>query len=79
MRTTINLDDEVLAAAKAKSRMSGQNLGRVLSEWARAGMEKRPAATPARNARGRLPAFDVAPDAPLIPADKAGKMLDDDA
>jgi len=39
MRTTVNLDDDVLEAAKELARLKGQGLGRTLSELARRGLQ----------------------------------------
>lgn len=75
MRTTVNLDDEVLAAAKAKRRMSGEDLGKILSAWAKAGMEGR---RPSEDKSRGLPTFYISSDAPLIPADRASELLDED-
>ena len=38
MRTTINLDDDVLLAAKGLARRDGTNIGAVISELARKGL-----------------------------------------
>jgi hypothetical protein len=77
MRTTVTLDDDVFQAAQHLSRASGQRLGHVLSELARRGLRPdRPAATAAR--RGRFPVFDVPPNAPLIPASRVQKVIDEE-
>ena len=39
MRTTITIDDDVLAAAKALAKQNGTSLGRALSEMARRGLK----------------------------------------
>ena len=39
MRTTLNIDDDVLAVARALAKRSGSSLGRALSELARQGIE----------------------------------------
>ncbi|MGI9118997.1 MAG: ribbon-helix-helix protein, CopG family [Acidimicrobiales bacterium] len=38
MRTTVNLDDDVLAAARERARREGRNLGEVISELVRAAL-----------------------------------------
>ena len=77
MRTTINLDEEVLSAAKAKVRMSGKSLGNIVSEWARVGMMGN------RQVRiktsSALPTFSVRKNAPMIPSDRAAELLDEEA
>ncbi len=40
MRTTVNIDDDVLREAKELSRLNGQGLGRTLSELARRGLSR---------------------------------------
>ncbi len=39
MRTTVDIDDDVLKAARQAARLSGQSLGRVLSDLARRGLQ----------------------------------------
>lgn len=75
MRTTVTLDDDVYEAALAHSRATGKRLGRVLSEMARQALQP-PA--PRRKRRQRFPTFDVPPGAPLIPASRVQKDLDED-
>ncbi len=41
MRTTIDLDSEILAAAKKLATAQSKSIGRVISELARAGLEAR--------------------------------------
>jgi hypothetical protein len=48
MRTTVNLDDDVLSAAKQLARKRATSLGQALSDIARRGLEPRPAG-PVRN------------------------------
>ena len=79
MRTTLNLDDDVLAAAKAKRRMSGENLGKILSTWAKAGMQARSRVQPKTDDTSSLPAFNVSSNAPIIPSDRASDLLDEEA
>jgi hypothetical protein len=51
MRTTLDLDDDVLLAAKAHAAREKRSLGAVISDLARESLQ-RPAAAPAK-ARGR--------------------------
>jgi len=39
MRTTVNLDDDVVRAARSLARERGRSLGEVLSDLARRGLE----------------------------------------
>jgi len=44
MRTTLDLDERVVAAARSKARHEGISLGRAVSDLALAGLEPRDAA-----------------------------------
>ena len=62
MRTTLTIDDDVLAAARALAEARDVSLGDAISELARRGL-----ATPTTSTHG-LPTFAVQPDArPLTP------------
>jgi predicted transcriptional regulator len=74
MRTTVTLDDDVARAAQELARTTGRRLGAVLSELARRGLK----AGAASAAKGGFPTFAVARDAPIIPADRARTLLEDD-
>jgi adenine/guanine phosphoribosyltransferase-like PRPP-binding protein len=54
MRTTITIDDDVLAAAKAIARQRNQTIGKVVSELARNSLHP-PAAAAERNGVPLLP------------------------
>lgn len=60
MRTTLDIDDAVLAAAKQIARERGQTIGMVISELAGKALER---AQPARHACRQVPVFDVPADA----------------
>jgi hypothetical protein len=67
VRTTLQIDDDVLDSARERAAAEGKSVGAVLSELARCML--RP--TPIRIGAD-FPTFDVAPDAPPItPADVA--------
>jgi hypothetical protein len=73
MRTTLDIDDDLLRAAKSLARAQGKSLGRVLSGLARRGLEPRKGAA----ARRGFPVFTVSRDAaPLTP--EIVKRADDD-
>ena len=76
MRTTVTLDDDVYQAAMHLSRTSGERLGRVLSTLARRGLK--PADAPARRSSRRFPVFDVPADAPVIPASRIQRVIDEE-
>lgn len=73
MRTTLALDDDVLAAARAMARTSRRSLGSVVSDLARRGL--RPAPLAPGDDRSGLPLFAVPDDAPTFgPDDVAGDL-----
>lgn len=41
VRTTLNIDDEVLAAARALAKQQGRSIGSVISELARRALQER--------------------------------------
>ena len=64
MRTTLDIDDDLLRAAKSLARAQGKSLGRVLSGLARRGLEPRKSAALRRG----FPVFTVSTGAaPLTP------------
>jgi hypothetical protein len=76
MRTTVTLDDDVYEAALHLSRASGERLGSVLSTLARRGLSGS-APSPKRSKR-RFPTFDVPPGAPIIPASRIQRYIDEE-
>jgi hypothetical protein len=76
MRTTVTLDDDIYEAAMHISRASGERLGKVLSTLARRGLK--PADTPVRRSLRRFPAFDVPANAPVIPATRIQRVIDEE-
>ncbi len=51
MRTTLDIDDDVLLAAKELARREGETAGRVLSRLARAGLRGQDGVVSAADAR----------------------------
>lgn len=72
MRTTLSIDPDVYAAAKAIAESSGRSIGRVLSELARRGLRPAP---PPRATASSLPTFEVSDDAAMIPGNRAAELL----
>jgi hypothetical protein len=70
----LTIDDDVYEAAAHLSRVSGRRLGKVLSELARRELSR--SSAPRRKAKSRFPTFDVPPDAPIIPASRVQKVID---
>ncbi len=73
MRTTLNLDDDVVAAARELAADRRRSLGSVVSELARRGL------TPAQvEADGDLPVIRVPAGTPPITPDMVRRALDED-
>jgi len=75
MRTTVTIDDDVLEAAQAQARASGERLGVVLSKLARRGLR---ASVETATVNG-LPVFKVAAGSAVIPSNRARDLLAEDA
>ena len=75
MRTTLTLDDDVLAVARELAEQKGVALGRVISELSRAGLEARTTST--RRA-GRIPTFAPRRGARVITMESVRAALDDE-
>lgn len=73
MRTTLEIDDDVIAAARELAAAERRSLGAVVSELARRGL------TPVRiDSSGRFPVFISPPDAPPITPEMVRRALDED-
>jgi hypothetical protein len=73
MRTTLDIDDHVLAVARALSREQGRSLGSIVSELARCGLEERHSTSAVTG----LPTFDVRPDARPITLEMVREAMDE--
>ena len=72
MRTTLDIDDDVVAAARELAASERRSLGAVISELARRGL------TPARvEADGGLPVIRVPPGTPAITPEIVRRGLDE--
>jgi hypothetical protein len=77
VRTTVTLDDDVYEAAMHLSRASGERLGKVLSTLARRALKLTDSPLARRSTR-RFPVFDVPANAPLIPASRVQRVIDEE-
>jgi hypothetical protein len=73
MRTTVDLDEDILRVVKDLARESEKSLGRVLSDLARRGLE--PAKTAPRT-RNRIPVFDRLPGAKPVTSEMVKELLE---
>jgi hypothetical protein len=72
VRTTLDLDDDLLAAAREIATAQRRSLGSVVSELARRGL------TPARvESEGDLPVIRVPTDSPAITLEMVQRGLDE--
>ncbi len=73
MRTTVDLDPDVLQAARSIARSQGLSLGRALSDLARRGLAPRREAS-----RRGFPVFRVSADAPVLTPEMVAEAQDDE-
>jgi hypothetical protein len=78
VRTTVTLDDDVYEAAQAYAQATGKRLGQVLSEMARQALQPQGRSKLSAKTASRFAAFKIPPDAPLIPASRVQRALDED-
>jgi len=76
VRTTVNLDDDILRVAKTLAQQRGQSLGRILSDYFRAAL--RPAAPSQLAERNGVPLLPRRTGAPLVTPDLVKELLEAD-
>ncbi len=74
MRTTLNLDDDVLRAAKELAALSGRTLGEVLSDLARAALSGERKGSASRNG---VPVLAPTAEARLVTPEDVALLLED--
>ena len=74
MRTTLNLDPDVLRAVRHLARSQGRSLGDVLSELARRGLQPRPEVA---YEHGDFPVFKVRENAPPLTPEMVDEALEE--
>jgi hypothetical protein len=72
MRITVDIDDDVLSAARALAARDGSSIGKALSVLAREALTR-----PVTGKKGRIPTFDVPADAPPITDEMVCAALDE--
>jgi hypothetical protein len=72
-RTTLEIDADVLAAARTLAREKGESIGRVISELARRGLRPKSSYDEDHG----FPVFEVREGAALITPDDVRRALDD--
>jgi len=73
MRTTIDLDDDLLSALKPVALAAGRSLGRVISDLVRVALRADVRST----VHNGFPVFDVPEDARLFGPDEVARALDE--
>ncbi|MCY3874698.1 MAG: hypothetical protein OXF88_10445 [Rhodobacteraceae bacterium] len=70
----MNIDDEILEAAKSIAGERNLSVGAVLSELARRGLQQ---AGPVGRKRGEFPVFEVSPDSTILSLDRFKRYEDE--
>lgn len=79
MRTTLDIDDDVLQLAKELAARERKSAGQVVSELARRGAHAAPTGPPAPRARRRRNGFEVAPaGGRIVTSELVRAILDSD-
>lgn len=73
MRTTVDLEEDVLLAAKEIARQRGNTIGQVLSDLVRQALTRQ---TPVSTKQG-LPLFPVQPDAGVVTLELVNRLRDE--
>jgi len=73
MRTTLMVDDDVLAAARALAAQRGQSIGKVISDLARQAL----APVQAAGERNGVPLFPLRPDARPVTMELVNKLREE--
>ncbi len=76
MRTTLEIDDDVLAAAKQLARLKNQGIGRAVSDLARRGLL--PTAAPVVEMRHGIPVWTHEPGAIPVTVELVRSLADDE-
>jgi hypothetical protein len=74
MRTTLTIDDDVLAAARSLAESERKSVGQVLSELARSGLAPRVELA----AEAGVPVFRVSPNAAPLTPEMVRRAADED-
>ena len=73
MRTTVDIEEDVLLAAKEIARQKGTSLGRVLSDLARKSLTQKPKTSKKHG----LPQFPVQQNAGVVTKDLVNRLRDE--
>jgi hypothetical protein len=73
MRTTLDIDENLLAIARVRAKERGISLGAAVSEMMRQGLR-----IPIQTSRSGFPVFEPPPDAPVVTDELVARYRDDD-
>ncbi len=73
MRTTLDIDQDVLLAAREVARHRGVTVGKVLSELAREALPRQPPCS----MRGDVPQFPVRPGSSVVTLELVNRLRDE--
>ena len=73
MRTTLNIDEDVLLAAKEIAKQRGVTVGEVMSELVRQALTHEATTT----TRNNLPIFPIQPDAEIVTLELVNQLRDE--
>lgn len=73
MRTTLDLEEDVLLAVKEIARMRGQSIGKVLSDLARQALSRQDAGTE----RNGVPLFPIQPRTSVVTLELVNQLRDE--
>jgi hypothetical protein len=74
MRTTVNIDEDVLRAAKELAALTDRTLGEVLSALARQALARRGEEATVRNG---VPVLDPTPEAGVVTSEDVARLLEE--
>ena len=74
MRTTVNLDDDVLRATKELASLTGRTMGEVLSELVREALARTDSEASVRNG---VPVLEPTAEAKMVTSEDVDRLLDD--
>lgn len=78
MRTTLDIDDDVLLAAKELARRDGETAGKTLSKLARQALQQGPGMAVAAQTKARYGIEPFASRGGLVTNDLVNRLRDDD-
>ena len=73
MRTTLDIDDDVLEAARELAQARHETIGKVVSDLARKAFIERPRF----KTRNGIPLFPVRPDSGIVTAESVKRLMDE--